>query len=62
MSHVGRWNGVLYFAPLVALAVARLEVLPQATSLLTQAARFGNYALAVSTIVSIIDRATATAK
>jgi phosphatidylglycerophosphate synthase len=62
MSRIGRWNGVLYFAPLVVLAVARLELVPAATPLLTGAARLTAYALAVSTVVSIVDRATATAR
>ena len=59
MSGIGRWNGVLYFVPLVLLAGARLEVGPDLTSVLTLAARTGSYALVVSTTVSIIDRATA---
>ena len=59
MSGIGRWNGVLYFVPLVVLAVARLGAIPASTSLLTGAARLGCYALLVSTVVSIIDRATA---
>ena len=59
MSGIGRWNGVLYFVPLVLLAVARLEVEPALTSLLTPVARAGSYVLVVSTIVSIMDRATA---
>ena len=60
MSGIGRWNGVLYFVPLVLLAGARLEVASDVTSVLTLATRVGSYALVVSTIVSIIDRATAT--
>ncbi len=59
MSGVGRWNGVLYFVPLVVLAVARLEPIPALTPLLTLAARLGCYALVASTVVSIGDRATA---
>ena len=59
MSGIGRWNGVLYFVPLVLLAGARLELWPEVASVLTLTARVGSYALVVSTIVSIIDRATA---
>ena len=59
MSGIGRWNGVLYFVPLVVLAVTRLEAIPALTPLLTWAARLGCYALIVSTLVSIVDRATA---
>ena len=62
MSGIGRWNGVLYFVPLVLLAVARLDVAPALTSVLTPAARAGSYALMLSTIVSIIDRATAVSR
>lgn len=62
MSRIGRWNGVLYFAPLVVLAVARLELLGATTPFLTQAARLGGYVLIVSTVISIVDRATATAR
>ena len=59
MSGIGRWNGVLYFVPLVLLAAARLEVGPDVTSVLTLTALAASYALVVSTVVSIIDRATA---
>ena len=59
MSGIGRWNGVLYFVPLVVLVVARLEPIPALTPLLTRAARLGCYALLGSTVVSIVDRATA---
>ncbi len=59
MSGIGRWNGVLYFVPLVLLATARLGVGFYATSVLELTARGLSYALTVSTIASIIDRATA---
>ena len=59
MSGIGRWNGVLYFVPLVLLAGARLEVGSDATSVFTLTARVGSYALVASTTISIIDRATA---
>jgi|TARA_B100002003_G_scaffold230774_2_gene241203 CDP-diacylglycerol--glycerol-3-phosphate 3-phosphatidyltransferase len=59
MSGIGRWNGVLYFVPLVLLAVARLGVGSDMTSVLNLTARGLSYALVVSTIVSIIDRGTA---
>ena len=58
-SVIGRWNGVLYFVPLVLLAVARLDMDTTLTSALTRAARLAGYALFWSTLVSIIDRATA---
>lgn len=59
MSAIGRWNGVFYFAPLVVLAAARLEVWPWLTAALLMVARLISYALIVSTLVSIVDRATA---
>ena len=59
MSTIGRWNGIGYFVPLVVLAAARLEVVPAVTSLLTALARVVAYVLVASTLVSIVDRATA---
>ena len=59
MSTIGRWNGIGYFAPLVVVAAARLEVVPGLTAVLMQAARLAAYALIASTVVSIVDRATA---
>ena len=59
MSGIGRWNGVLYFVPLVLLAGARLEVGSDVTSVLTLTALAASYALVASTTVSIIDHATA---
>ena len=59
MSTMGRWNGIGYFVPLVVLAAARLDVVPALTSLLTATARIVAYVLVASTLVSIVDRATA---
>lgn len=59
MSTIGRWNGIGYFVPLVVLAAARLEVVPALTPLLTVTARMVAYVLVGSTLVSIVDRATA---
>ena len=59
MSSIGRWNGIGYFVPLVVIAAARLEAVPGATSALLLAARLTAYALIASTVVSIVDRATA---
>jgi len=58
-SFLGRWNGILYFVPLVLIAVARLSApsSPFAAALL-QAARVLGYVLAISTVASMIDRAT----
>ena len=59
MSTIGRWNGIGYFVPLIVLAAARLEVVPGLSPLLTVAARVVAYVLVASTLVSIVDRATA---
>ncbi|MYN66585.1 MAG: CDP-alcohol phosphatidyltransferase family protein [Acidobacteria bacterium] len=59
MSTIGRWNGIGYFVPLVVLAAARLEMVAALTPLLTAIARIVAYALVASTLVSIVDRATA---
>ena len=58
MSVIGRWNGVLYFVPLVVLSVSRLGLFGGAASFLTVAASALGYALVASTVVSIIDRAS----
>ena len=59
MSTIGRWNGIAYFVPLVVLAAARLDVVPPLTPLLTSVARLVANVLVASTLVSIVDRATA---
>ena len=55
MSAIGRWNGIFYFVPLVLIAAARMieplsPFLHQTTTLLC-------YALILSTLTSIADRA-----
>ena len=59
MSTLGRWNGIGYFAPLVGLAAARLDLFAAVAELLAQAVRAPAYVLIASTVVSIVDRATA---
>ncbi len=59
MSTLGRWNGIGYFVPLVGLAAARLDLFSGLAALMAQAARATAYALIASTVVSIVDRATA---
>ena len=59
MSTIGRWNGIGYYVPLVVIAAARLEVVPSLTATLLLVARLTAYALIASTVVSIVDRATA---
>ena len=59
MSAVGRWNGIGYFVPLVILAAAPLEVIPGQAAVLTPLAGITAWVLVGSTVVSIVDRATA---
>jgi cardiolipin synthase (CMP-forming) len=58
MSYLGRWNGILYFAPLVMLAIAALRIpgLSEPARLLVRPCAV---LLAGSTVVSIVDRAVA---
>jgi phosphatidylglycerophosphate synthase len=58
MSSLGRWNGILYFAPLVMIAIAALH-LPALSELARVLVRPCGVRLAVSTVASIIDRAVA---
>lgn len=59
MSFLGRWNGVLYFVPIVLLAVSRLGVFESMRSPIEMTIVYVNYALAISTLASIVDRAIA---
>ena len=59
MSVIGRWNGILYFAPLVIIAASRLGVFGATERLLVLTTETVGYVLVVSTIVSIADRAVA---
>jgi len=57
MSYLGRWNGILYFVPLLLYSASRLEWL---AAFEPQIGLFINaicYALLLSTVASIIDRA-----
>lgn len=58
MSFLGRWNGILYFAPLVILALAGLAP-DTLASLLRDTARLVAWLLLFSTLASIADRALA---
>ena len=55
---LGRWNGILYFVPIVLVAATRLPFPAAFASLLRLAAGALSYLLAVSTLMSILDRAT----
>src|SRR5215467_11368549 len=54
-SFLGRWNGILYFVPIVLVAAARLPFPAVFASLLRVAAGLLGYLLAASTVVSMID-------
>lgn len=61
MSRLGRWNGILYFAPLVGIALVRLPLpvpvgVDDTLGFLVVAT---SWALAASTVVSIVDRVLA---
>jgi len=57
-SFLGRWNGILYFVPIVLIAAARLRVPAGFAAFLRLAAGLLGYLLAASTVVSMVDRAT----
>ena len=57
-SVLGRWNGVLYFVPIVLITAARLPFPASFASLLQLVARVLGYLLVASTVASVIDRAT----
>ncbi len=59
MSFLGRWNGMLYFVPLVLIAVSRLGFMASAAEGFSSLIVFLSYLLLLSTIASIIDRAAA---
>jgi phosphatidylglycerophosphate synthase len=57
-SFLGRWNGILYFVPIVLVAASRLPFPAGFASLLRLAAGALAYLLVASTVMSMIDRAT----
>lgn len=57
-SFLGRWNGILYFVPVVLIAASRLPFPTGFASLLRLAAGIFGYLLVLSTVLSMIDRAT----
>lgn len=59
MSFLGRWNGILYFVPLLLFAAARVSLFADYQSLLQTAIMLISYGLIASTIASIFDRAIA---
>lgn len=59
MSFLGRWNGVLYFVPIVLVACSRLAVFEPVRNAFDLIIVYVNLALTVSTLASIVDRAIA---
>jgi len=59
MSVLGRWNGVFYFAPLVQIAIARLDQWPALAGLAAALVRPTATLLVATTLLSIADRAVA---
>jgi CDP-diacylglycerol---glycerol-3-phosphate 3-phosphatidyltransferase len=59
MSTLGRWNGILYFAPLVQIALSRVDALPALADLASAVVGPSSLVLVLSTVASIVDRAVA---
>ena len=59
MSILGRWNGILYFVPLVVIAVSRLPMLGSLSGMLGTLALRVSWLLVLSTVASIVDRMVA---
>ena len=59
MSFLGRWNGIFYFVPIVLVATSRLPAFEQVQDNFNLIIVYSNYALTVSTLASIVDRAIA---
>ncbi len=57
MSFLGRWNGILYFVPLVLITAVR--IIDPLTQFLHQTTTLLCYALILSTLISITDRTLA---
>jgi CDP-diacylglycerol--glycerol-3-phosphate 3-phosphatidyltransferase len=59
ISFLGRWNGMLYFVPLVLIAVSRLDLVAGVVGIFSTLVGSLSYLLVLSTVASIIDRAIA---
>ena len=59
MSFLGRWNGILYFVPLVLIAASRLDFMAFVAGPFSTLIVLSSYLLLVSTVASIVDRAIA---
>lgn len=59
MSKLGRWNGILYFVPILIIACSRTEPLRGVADIVTMAVFVLGWLLVLSTVLSILDRAMA---
>ncbi|MCA9016142.1 MAG: CDP-alcohol phosphatidyltransferase family protein [Pseudomonadales bacterium] len=59
MSRLGRWNGILYFAPILAIACSRTPVLSEVSGYISGGVFVFGWILVLSTVLSILDRAMA---
>lgn len=59
MSMLGRWNGILYFSPLVLIGVLQLNIFNNWSVPLRSLIMLSSILLVVSTLASIVDRAIA---
>ena len=59
MSPLGRWNGILYFVPLIVISVSRLDFVAGKTEIFSALVVSLGYLLVLSTGASIVDRGIA---
>ena len=59
MSMLGRWNGILYYVPLVLIISSRTDVMVDSNHVWSVVITFMSYGLMGSTVVSMVDRAMA---
>jgi len=59
MSFLGRWNGILYFGPLLFLALSKIELGEDFKELMELVGSITAWILSGSTLLSIIDRSLA---
>ncbi len=59
MSMLGRWNGILYFVPLVLIGFLQLEFMSDWSEALRSTIMLLGIILLISTLASIVDRAIA---
>ncbi len=59
MSRLGRWNGILYFVPILVVACSRTPPLSELAGIITGSVFIFGWLLVLSTVLSILDRAMA---